>query len=94
MVIYNRTFERAQHLAEEFNGNRGKVVAAKMEKLCESCCEIYINTTSVGMHPKTSVSPIDDHLPKWSKDTLVFDTIYNPMQTKFLQQASAAAQRR
>src|SRR5690606_22078587 len=57
VVIYNRTVERAQALAEEFNGRSGKVVAARMEKLAQSCCQIYLNTTSVGMHPKTDVTP-------------------------------------
>ena len=46
VVVYNRTMERAEELAKEFNGRRGKVVAARMEKLCDSCCHIFINTTS------------------------------------------------
>ena len=90
VVIYNRTFERAEELAKEFNGRAGKVVAARMEKLCDSCCHIFINTTSVGMHPKVDESPLGERLPNFSSDTLVFDTIYNPMETKLLQQARAA----
>ena len=90
VVVYNRTVERAQALADEFNGNRGKVVAAKFEKLCDSRCQIYLNTTSVGMHPKVDHSPIDVSPPKWTADTLVFDTVYNPMKTKLLGQAESA----
>jgi 3-dehydroquinate dehydratase/shikimate dehydrogenase len=89
VVVYNRTFERAEELAKEFNGRSGKVVAARMEKLCDSCCQIYINTTSVGMHPKVDESPLGDNPPKFSSDTIVFDTIYNPMKTKLLQHAEA-----
>jgi 3-dehydroquinate dehydratase/shikimate dehydrogenase len=90
VVVYNRTMERAEELAKEFNSPAGKVVAARMEKLCDSCCHIFINTTSVGMHPKVDESPLGERLPEFSADTLVFDTIYNPMETKLLKQAKAA----
>ncbi len=89
-IVYNRTLERAEELAAEFNGHSGKVVAAPLAKLCDSCCQIYINTTSVGMHPNVNESPLGDQLPRWSSDTLVFDTIYNPMRTRLLQQAEEA----
>ena len=90
VVVYNRTMERAEELAKEFDGQRGKVVAARMEKLCDSCCQIFINTTSVGMHPKIDESPLGERLPEFSAETLVFDTVYNPSETKLLQQAKAA----
>jgi len=87
VVVYNRTKERADELAAEFNGKTGQVVSARLEKLCDSCCHIFINTTSAGMHPSIDVSPLDNNAPKFSPDTLVFDTIYNPMRTKLLRQA-------
>jgi 3-dehydroquinate dehydratase/shikimate dehydrogenase len=90
VVVYNRTIARAESLAAEFNTKRGKVVAAPIEKLCDSCCQIYINTTSVGMHPNVDQSPFGDQLPKLSPDVLVFDSVYNPPNTKLLQQAQAA----
>jgi 3-dehydroquinate dehydratase/shikimate dehydrogenase len=90
VVVYNRTMERAEDLAREFTGRKGKVVAARMEKLCDSCCHIYINTTSVGMHPNIDASPLGDSPPKFTPETLVFDTIYNPMETKLLRDAKAA----
>jgi 3-dehydroquinate dehydratase/shikimate dehydrogenase len=90
VVVYNRTFERAAALAGEFNGHSGKVVAARMEKLCDSCCEIFINTTSVGMHPLVDASPIDGLGVTFDSKMLVFDAIYNPMRTRLLQTAEAA----
>lgn len=90
VVVYNRTKDRADALAEEFNGKSGKVVSARMEKLCDSCCHIYLNTTSVGMHPNVDASPLREQPPIFSADTLVFDTVYNPMKTRLLQQAEAA----
>jgi 3-dehydroquinate dehydratase/shikimate dehydrogenase len=62
-----------------------------MEKLCDSCCQVYVNTTSLGMHPDVDTGPFDDNdAPKLSPDTVVFDTVYNPPQTKLLKQAQAA----
>ncbi len=90
VVVYNRTIGRAQALAADFTGRSGKVVAAAMEKLCDSCCEVYVNTTSVGMHPHVDDSPLGDAPPKFGPGTLVFDTIYNPPRTKLLQAAEAA----
>jgi shikimate dehydrogenase len=90
VVVYNRTKERADELAAEFDGKTGKVVAARLEKLCDSCCEIFINTTSLGMHPNVDASAFGDRIPKLSDKTLVFDTVYNPMETKLLRQAKAA----
>jgi 3-dehydroquinate dehydratase/shikimate dehydrogenase len=90
VVVYNRTRERADALAAEFNGHDGRVVAASMDKLCDSCCHVFINTTSVGMHPKVDDSPLGDRPPKFSAETVVFDTIYNPMKTRLLEQAESS----
>jgi 3-dehydroquinate dehydratase/shikimate dehydrogenase len=90
VVVYNRTQDRAEALAAEFNGRSGKVVAAPMEKLCASCCRVYVNTTSVGMHPDVDASPFGDEVPELGGDTVVFDTVYNPPKTKLLRQAEAA----
>ena len=91
LVVYNRTRERADALAREFDGQSGKVVSASMEKLCDSCCQIFINTTSVGMHPNVNESPLGERAPQFTKETLVFDTVYNPPQTKLLKQAEGAS---
>ena len=91
VVVYNRTRERAEALAAEFNGHGGKVVASSFDKLRGSCCQIYLNTTSIGMHPNIDASPFGTATtPSLDEDTLVFDAVYNPMQTRLLQQARAA----
>jgi 3-dehydroquinate dehydratase / shikimate dehydrogenase len=90
VVLYNRTRDRADALAAEFNGRTGKVVAAPLDKLCDSCCDIYLNTTSIGMHPNVDASPFGDKPPKMGPQTLIFDAVYNPARTKLLQQAEAA----
>ncbi|MEA5594707.1 shikimate dehydrogenase [Rivularia sp. UHCC 0363] len=51
---------------------------------------LLINTTPIGMHPHIENSPLDAqlfaHLPK---DTIIYDLIYTPSPTKFLQYAQA-----
>jgi 3-dehydroquinate dehydratase/shikimate dehydrogenase len=89
VVVYNRTREKADALAAEFDGKSGKVVAADLGSLCKSCCQIYINTTSVGMHPHVDASPFGDNPPAIGPDTLVFDTIYNPLRTRLLEYAES-----
>src|SRR5439155_9501661 len=60
-----------------------------MDRLCDSCCHVFINTTSVGLRPNVNESPLGDRPPQFTPETLVFDTIYNPMKTKLLKQAEA-----
>ena len=93
VVVYNRTKEKAEQLARAFDGERGKVVAARMEKLCDSCCHVFINATPLGMHPHVDQSPLGERLPQFNADTLVFDTVYNPAKTKLLRQAEEAGAR-
>jgi len=92
VVIYNRTFEKAQMLAEQFKDAPGKVVAARLEKLCDSCCQVIINCTPIGMHPNVDASPVDDEArtKAWGPGTVVFDTVYNPVWTKLLRDARQA----
>lgn len=98
VVVYNRTFEKAEKLAGEFNesetttGKPAKVVAARLEKLCDSCCHVFINCTPIGMHPNVDASPIpaEVDVKGWGPGTVVFDTVYNPPRTKLLEQAAAA----
>ena len=84
--LYNRTPEKAAALAEEFPG----VVCRPWDKLADSDCSVYINATSVGMHPKVAESPFGDHPPRLRPESIVFDTIYNPIQTRLISQAQAA----
>jgi shikimate dehydrogenase len=51
--------------------------------------DLIVNATSVGMSPTPNISPIPA-LPR-SKAPLVFDIVYNPIQTRFLKDASAAS---
>ncbi len=92
VVVYNRTLQKARELAERFNGSPGKVVAALPEKICDSCCQVFVNCTSVGMHPNVDETPIPSAATTrgWGPGTTVFDTVYTPAQTRLLREARAA----
>jgi 3-dehydroquinate dehydratase/shikimate dehydrogenase len=87
IAIANRTHDRAQALAYEFNGGAGSVVAVSFDELCRRECDIFINATSIGMSPKADQNPVEGRRPPFSARTLVFDLIYNPMKTRLLTQA-------
>ncbi len=82
VTIYNRTVSRAQALAEEFG-----CLAAGMDIANESDAEIIINCTPIGMHPNIDASPLP-RIPPACR--VVFDTIYNPLETLLLRQARKA----
>ena len=83
ITIYNRTVEKAQRLAAEF-GCEG----LPLEALAGLNAKLLINCTSVGMYPDVGQSPIPAECLK--TDMVVFDTIYNPVETLLLKQAKAA----
>ncbi|MEZ6128218.1 MAG: shikimate dehydrogenase [Planctomycetaceae bacterium] len=80
VVVSNRTRERARQLASELDCESIDWAGRGTER-----CDILINGTSVGMHPKVDESPFEE---RWLKDTmLVFDTVYTPENTLLLKQA-------
>jgi 3-dehydroquinate dehydratase/shikimate dehydrogenase len=87
LTVFNRTVERAEELAREFDGKSGRVQARQLEGADMSFAEIVINTTSVGMSPKVDAMPIG--VKGISEGTVVFDTVYNPMRTRLLVESEA-----
>lgn len=86
ITISNRSVGRAVELAKAFE-DQVDIEAVSNDKLQAACQEadIIINTTSVGMFPKTDETPVD---AAWLKPgSVVSDLIYNPIKTKFLEQA-------
>ncbi|MHC4117166.1 MAG: shikimate dehydrogenase [Planctomycetota bacterium] len=80
--IYNRTVEKAERLAGEFNCEFGP-----LDELQNLSAKLVINCTSIGMHPKVDATPVS--LESLQGDMAVFDTVYNPAQTLLLKQAAA-----
>jgi len=81
--IYNRTVKRAENLAGEFNCD-----FASLADLSDVKAELLINCTSIGMHPNTGAMPLPRECIK--SDMVVFDTVYNPVETLLLKEARKA----
>jgi len=80
VVVTNRTRNRAKALAEEV-GCR----TTPWENRGAEQCDVLINCTSVGMHPKVNETPYEQH---WLNESmLVFDTVYTPENTLLLKHA-------
>jgi 3-dehydroquinate dehydratase/shikimate dehydrogenase len=78
--IYNRTVEKAEKLAAEFNCE-----FAPLDDLKNLDAKLLINCTSIGMHPNVDATPVPKEFIK--KGMAVFDTVYNPAQTLLLKDA-------
>ncbi len=83
VTVYNRTFARAEQLADEFG-----CAARPLAEVSEIASEIVINCIAIGMTPNVDESPLP--VDVLSRVKVVFDTIYNPVQTRLLREASNA----
>ena len=80
ITIANRTFSKAQNLADQCNAS-----AIKLDDIGNSKWDVILNTTSVGMYPNTTETPFPSD--KMQPNTVVFDAIYNPLETLLLKNA-------
>ena len=80
VTIYNRTIERAATLAKELGCEW-----AGLDELPSASADVIANTTSVGMHPNVDASVVPTALLR--EGILVFDAVYNPIETKLIREA-------
>ncbi|MFO7797338.1 MAG: shikimate dehydrogenase [Promethearchaeia archaeon] len=90
IIISNRTEDKAISLAKEIKNkvNTDAEGYSNQKNILEKFIEnvdILINTTPLGMYPKTNQIPLPEHL--LIEDLFVFDVIYNPLKTKLLKVA-------
>jgi len=85
VTVYNRTVERAQRLAAEFACR-----ADALGRATRGGDQVLINCTPIGMHPNTAASPVE-----WIPTAAgtVFDTVYNPIETRMLRMAREAGRK-
>jgi shikimate dehydrogenase len=95
VTVAARNLEQAQSLAESLKRHTGKTEifvcgldAAALEPLLGRA-GLVINTTPLGMHPKTEYSAWPDGLP-FRPGAFVYDLVYNPRETLLLKQARLA----
>lgn len=98
LVILNRTYEKAQSLAEtlmEYPECKAPITAKPMNRasIREDLrdAELLVNTTPLGMWPRTSETPVEGELIR--PGIMVFDIIYNPPKTRLLEEAEASGAR-
>jgi 3-dehydroquinate dehydratase/shikimate dehydrogenase len=83
LTIANRTVSRAQRLAEEVGADYCGLNEMKGRRP-----DILINTTSVGMHPNVEDIPVPPSILR--EGMVVFDAVYNPIETRLLREAKEA----
>jgi shikimate dehydrogenase len=90
VVVVNRTLTRAQDMLMQLTFSAGiqNVKAITLDEAAEWGASLIINSTSAGMSPKIDESPWIDGIP-FPKAVTVYDMVYNPAQTRFMQQAEA-----
>jgi 3-dehydroquinate dehydratase/shikimate dehydrogenase len=77
VTIHGRSDAQARQLAAEF-GARAAPWSGRLQRRGE----VVVNATSVGMHPAVDASPLPPESLAGCR--LVFDLIYNPIETKLL----------
>ena len=96
--IINRTGQKAESLKEYFmskmhyeNFRTFELFPPDLIKVFKQS-QLIINTTSVGMSPEVDDSPtmVEE---SFTSNQIVFDLIYNPIETKFLQLAKKSGAR-
>ncbi len=89
--VYNRSVDKAEELKNTINtvNSDVSVNVLGLDQLSnDESFDCVVNTTTVGMSPNLSDSPIPESF--FSSNTLAFDLIYNPKQTSFLAAAEKA----
>ena len=77
---YTYLFKKAKMLAQEFNCRFGSLGDLEKDRF-----DIVINCSSVGMYPDIDQTPLPAECIK--SHMVIFDTIYNPIDTKLLTDA-------
>ncbi len=92
VTIANRTKERAAQLAS--NLRNADYIGLDTDTLTKRSkdSDILINATSVGMHPHEDTTLVNADM--MHPDLVVFDVVYNPMETKLLKEAKRAGVKR
>lgn len=89
ICIVNRTEGKAVELAEELgDAANGMSLDAFNDVEGGAQFDVLMNTTSVGMHPDIDDTPVNSKLFKHGQ--VVFDAVYNPLETRLLKEAAAA----
>ncbi len=87
VTIANRTKERATQLASKLRNADSIGLDSELRKYVKDS-DILINATSMGMYPNEDATLVNADM--MHPDLVVFDIVYNPMETKLLNEAKRA----
>ncbi|MDY7221851.1 shikimate dehydrogenase [Halalkalibacterium halodurans] len=87
ITIANRTLAKAEEFSGVLESSETSCSALSLKEAEQQLerFSVIINTTSVGMSPRVDDMPLS--LERLSRETVVSDLIYNPLETKFLREA-------
>jgi 3-dehydroquinate dehydratase/shikimate dehydrogenase len=83
VTIANRTVSRAEKLASELGAR-----ACGLDEMAGVSPDILVNATSIGMWPEVDETPVPKAMLR--SGMVVFDSVYNPIQTRLLREAREA----
>ncbi len=88
-IIESESKALAQRVRTQTNTpTNGMLLSAESLERAVEQAEVLINATSVGMSPRTSESIVPKGLLR--KDLVVFDIVYNPIETRLVREAREA----
>ena len=83
-ITYNKNKEKGEQLSSDLNCRLISIREVDKEKI-----DVLINCSPVGMSPNTSETPFPARLLQ--KEMIIFDSVYNPMETRLLKEAQQAS---
>ena len=88
--LWARRAEQAESLSRDLSPHLppGCLTVVPPDGLSQLSPTLIVNTTPLGMTPHTAASPWPDGLP-FPPGALVYDLVYNPAETKLMQDAAA-----
>lgn len=87
ITISNRTLETAEKLADEFSA---KATGWDVSGACLAGASLVVNTTSLGMRHQP---PLNISLQHLDSKAVVYDIVYNPLETSLLKAARGRGNR-
>lgn len=88
-----RRLAQAEAILAQDLGAAGKLVVGSLAELPRVAADLYapliVNTTPLGMSPHVAGSVWPDELP-FPAQAVLYDLVYNPLETRLMQQAQAA----
>ncbi len=86
VTLASRRLEQAKELADQLNAT--DALELNLQTFQRSSYQLIVNTTPLGMSPNSETSPLPENTVL-SKNTFVYDLVYNPRETKLVKDARA-----